>query len=47
MTITGGLAEGERIVISDPIPAIDGMLVKAVADEAAAARLVTQATGVK
>ncbi len=47
VTITGGLAEGERIVISDPIPAIDGMLVKAVADEAAAARLVTQATGVK
>ncbi|MGC2856921.1 efflux RND transporter periplasmic adaptor subunit [Novispirillum sp. DQ9] len=40
-----GVAEGERVVLSDLIPAVEGMLVRPVPDEAAAARLSAQALG--
>lgn len=40
-----GVAEGERVVLSDLIPTVEGMLVRPVPDEAAAARLSAQALG--
>jgi hypothetical protein len=43
--IESGLKAGERIVVSDLIPAIDGMLLDPVLDADAAARLIAQATG--
>ncbi len=43
--IESGIKAGERIVISDLIPAIDGMLLDPVADAGARARLIAQATG--
>jgi len=39
VTVKSGLSEGERLVITDPVPAIDGMLLKAEHDAAAEARL--------
>jgi multidrug efflux system membrane fusion protein len=43
--IRSGLAAGERIVISDLIPAIDGMLLEPVDDEEALAALIAEAEG--
>jgi len=43
--IESGLKAGERIVISDLIPAIDGMLLDPAPDPAARARLIAQAAG--
>jgi len=43
--IRGGLSPGERLVISDPTPAIEGMLVEPVLDDEAVKALVTDATG--
>ena len=40
-----GLSGDETLVISDPAPAIEGMLVEPVVDEDARARLVAEATG--
>lgn len=43
--IKKGLTPGERIVVSDPVPAIDGMLLEPVADERSAAALAAEAVG--
>jgi len=43
--VLGGLAEGEAVVVSDPTPAVEGLLVEAVPDDDLRARLVRQATG--
>ena len=43
--VAAGLSPGERLVISDPTPAIEGMLVEAVVDAEAEASLVSTATG--
>lgn len=43
--LRSGVAEGERVVLSDLIPAVEGMLIAPVPDEAAAARLTAQALG--
>lgn len=43
--LDGGVDEGERVVLSDLIPAVEGMLVAAAPDEQAAARLVAEAEG--
>jgi len=43
--IKDGLKAGETIIISDPIPAISGMLVEATQDEAASAMLTREAEG--
>jgi RND family efflux transporter MFP subunit len=43
--VADGLAAGERLVVSDPTPAIEGMLVEPTLDEAVAKRLVAQAAG--
>ncbi|MEK6233422.1 MAG: efflux RND transporter periplasmic adaptor subunit, partial [Planctomycetales bacterium] len=40
-----GLQEGERIVVSDPTPAVEGMLVEPVLDEALRASIISQAGG--
>ncbi len=45
VVIKKGLAVGDKIIVSDPIPAIDGMLVKAVVDAEASAALIAQAEG--
>lgn len=45
VTVDEGLAAGEWIVISDPMPAIDGMLLEVVEDAAAAVRLGAAASG--
>jgi membrane fusion protein, multidrug efflux system len=45
--IASGLAGGETIVVSDPTPAIEGMLVDPVTDEAALAYLTAEAEGDK
>jgi multidrug efflux pump subunit AcrA (membrane-fusion protein) len=45
VTIVRGLAAGEPVVVSDPVPAIDGMLLDPVRDAAAEARLRAQAEG--
>lgn len=42
--LTSGVEEGERLVVSDPTPAIEGLLVEAVVDEPLQERLVAQAT---
>jgi multidrug efflux pump subunit AcrA (membrane-fusion protein) len=39
VTVQSGLSEGELLVITDPVPAIDGMLLKVETDAAAEARL--------
>jgi RND family efflux transporter MFP subunit len=43
--IGGGLAGGETIIVSDPIPAIEGMLLKSVPDRALADSLAAEARG--
>ena len=43
--IKRGLAAGERVVVSDPIPAIEGMLLEAIDDGAARDRLIAAAEG--
>ena len=43
--IAEGLADGERVVISDIVPAIEGMRLAPVADEAVAAALTAAASG--
>jgi len=43
--IAGGLEPGERVVLSDLAPAIEGMLLEAVADDDALARLLAAARG--
>jgi RND family efflux transporter MFP subunit len=43
VTIAKGLEPGDRIVVSDPVPAIEGMLVAPVLDEDLMARLAGQA----
>ncbi len=45
VVVASGLAAGERVVVSDPVPAIDGMKLDVTRDEAAEARLRRQATG--
>ena len=45
--IEAGLSEKERIVISDLVPAIDGMLLQPVPDEAGLERLIREATADK
>jgi len=40
-----GLKTGERIVVSDLVPAVDGMLLEAVEDKKAKKRLIDEATG--
>lgn len=45
MTIVSGLATGERLVVSDPVPAIEGMLLEPQEDEALLTRLVAAASG--
>ncbi len=45
IVIKKGLAAGDTIVVSDPIPAIDGMLLNPVPDIAARAALIAQAEG--
>ena len=43
--IKRGLTAGERVVVSDPVPAIEGMLLDAVDDGEARARLIAAAEG--
>jgi hypothetical protein len=45
VAIEAGLGAGEQIVISDLIPAIDGMLLKPIPDEEVSAQLVQDAQG--
>jgi len=45
VVIESGLSAGERLVVSDPVPAIDGMKLDVSLDETAEARLRRQATG--
>ncbi len=41
----GGVEAGERVIVSDPTPAIEGMLVDPVTDETALAELLAEAEG--
>ena len=43
--IDSGVKAGERIVVSDPIPAVAGMLLNPVPDEALQARILNAARG--
>jgi multidrug efflux pump subunit AcrA (membrane-fusion protein) len=43
--LASGVEEGERVVLSDLIPAVEGMLVAAVPDEATSVRLIAEASG--
>lgn len=43
--IDDGLAEGERVVVSNPTPAIEGMLVKPITDDELLQSLVAEASG--
>jgi hypothetical protein len=43
--IRDGLAAGERVVVSDPVPAIDGMLLSATRDETLERRIRAAAEG--
>ncbi|MCP5371376.1 MAG: efflux RND transporter periplasmic adaptor subunit [Hyphomicrobiales bacterium] len=45
VVLGGGVTAGERVVVSDLVPAIDGMLIEPVNDEEARAALVAAATG--
>ena len=45
VVIASGLSAGERVVVSDPVPAIDGMKLDVSLDETAEARLRRQASG--
>lgn len=42
--LEGGLEPGDKVVVSDPMPAIEGMLVKPVADDELRSNLIAQAT---
>ena len=42
--IKSGLSEGDRIVVSDIVPAIDGMLLEAIEDKVTLSRLIGEAT---
>ena len=44
-SIRSGLKPGEKLVVSDPTPAIEGMLVEPTDDDAALQRLVAEAQG--
>jgi hypothetical protein len=43
--LRAGLSGNETLVVSDPTPAIEGMLVEAIIDEGVQARLVSEAAG--
>ena len=43
--LTGGLQPGDRLVVSDPTPAVEGMLVEPIPDVEAEQSLVAEATG--
>ncbi len=43
--LSSGLRRGERLVVSDPVPAIEGMRVRPIEDRALAERIVTEAQG--
>jgi hypothetical protein len=45
VTVSRGLEAGERVVVSDLSPAIEGMLLDPVLDEALADRLAAEASG--
>jgi len=45
LCVKDGLQEGETLVVSDPTPAIEGLLVEPVADQRLKERLIFQATG--
>jgi multidrug efflux pump subunit AcrA (membrane-fusion protein) len=45
MTIKKGIDSGERIVVSDLVPAIEGMLIRPVPDEKALEQLIREAGG--
>jgi multidrug efflux pump subunit AcrA (membrane-fusion protein) len=45
VSVTAGIAEGERVVISDPTPAIVGMLVEPLLDAEAHAQCLRDAAG--
>ncbi len=45
VTVKAGLTVGERVVLSDPVPAIEGMLLLPTSDDDALARLLAQAIG--
>ena len=42
VTVKAGLTVGERVVLSDPVPAIEGMLLLPTSDDYAFARLMSQ-----
>ena len=44
LCLKNGLEEGETLIVSDPTPAIEGLLVEPVVDERLQQRLVSQAT---
>ena len=43
MVITSGLVGGETLVVSDPAPAMTGMLIKPIRDSSLEARLLAEA----
>lgn len=43
--VTSGLEGGERLVVSDPTPAVEGMLVEATVDDESAKELIAEAEG--
>ncbi len=45
VTISNGIAAGDRVVVSDPVPAIEGMLLDITEDAKGLANLVATATG--
>ena len=45
VTVNSGLEAGDRVVVSDLIPAIDGMLLEPLEDKESLARLLQQAQG--
>ncbi len=44
-SVAQGVSPGERVVVSDPVPAVRGMLLEPIEDEAAGKRLVAAASG--
>lgn len=45
VVVTDGIEAGERVIVSDPTPAIEGMLVDPISDETALAELLAEASG--
>ena len=43
--IDSGIQSGERFVVSDPIPAVEGMLLNPVSDQELQARMLASARG--